>query len=305
MKQAKTAGGGNELVRKDSTSVEEPAPSADSTALADLSIRILNKGGLSQFWDCLEKQPREALLTIQKQSLLDTVHCDGCAELLQAAIKSLDDDAAGKQREDSNNHDAAEMTKESMRSIHKGVRKSQRPPPGMMLLRRSDSGTFSSELMDEQNEEVDDGQDFVLYTGPVAGPAGSAGQFKVLQGAFLQRAIEEIEQTAAWALSEALSSGGAPVRAPPAACPYCADKYNVRFVDMLTYPRPVRKFRLLLDCMMPLGTLRDMMAAETGVESTAMLVLLLRGKPVPREKVSLCRYILQLFHTVVQHCYRV
>ncbi|CAN0160372.1 unnamed protein product, partial [Phaeothamnion confervicola] len=40
---------------------------------------------------------------------------------------------------------------------------------------------------------------------------------------------------------------------------YCEDKFNLRFVDMLTYPRPIRKFNMLLDRRMLLSELRDLM----------------------------------------------
>jgi hypothetical protein len=32
--------------------------------------------------------------------------------------------------------------------------------------------------------------------------------------------------------------------APGGGCPHCAHKLHVKFVDMLTYPRPVRKFEV-------------------------------------------------------------
>jgi hypothetical protein len=37
--------------------------------------------------------------------------------------------------------------------------------------------------------------------------------------------------------------GGAALEPEPAPC-YCADKFRVKFVDMLTYPRPVRTFEV-------------------------------------------------------------
>jgi hypothetical protein len=37
--------------------------------------------------------------------------------------------------------------------------------------------------------------------------------------------------------------GGGGGEAGPTPC-YCSDKYHVRFVDMLTYPRPIRKFKV-------------------------------------------------------------
>jgi hypothetical protein len=50
----------------------------------------------------------------------------------------------------------------------------------------------------------------------------------------------------------------APIMEEPArSCWYCHDKVYVRFVDMLTYPRPVRKFSMLLcqdDCVRALKT---------------------------------------------------
>jgi hypothetical protein len=55
------------------------------------------------------------------------------------------------------------------------------------------------------------------------------------------------------------TTGGNPVLndrgKPSKQCWYCQDKISLRFLDLLTYPRPVRKFKLLLD---PAMTLKDL-----------------------------------------------
>lgn len=47
-------------------------------------------------------------------------------------------------------------------------------------------------------------------------------------------------------------------RRPPAGggkggCPHCAHKLHVKFVDMLTYPRPIRKFEVRLRVGLAVG----------------------------------------------------
>jgi len=74
------------------------------------------------------------------------------------------------------------------------------------------------------------------------------------------------------------TNGSVDVRPP---C-YCKGKFHIRCVDTLTYPRPIRKFKMLLDKNMHLAMLREMMAVEVGMESNKEeLVLLVKGKPVP------------------------
>lgn len=43
---------------------------------------------------------------------------------------------------------------------------------------------------------------------------------------------------------EAGVGGGRMVKAGTRVCPHCLNKLHVKFVDMLTYPRPVRKFEV-------------------------------------------------------------
>lgn len=61
-------------------------------------------------------------------------------------------------------------------------------------------------------------------------------------------------------------------------CPFCADKVFVRFVDMLTYPRPVRKFSMLLPKRMRIGALREMLWREVGLEKEALLEVRIRNR---------------------------
>jgi len=64
-------------------------------------------------------------------------------------------------------------------------------------------------------------------------------------------------------------------------CSYCRDKLRLRFVDMLTYPRPIRQFWMLINGDMRLGSLRDLLAIEVNMSDSAEeLVMLLRGKPL-------------------------
>lgn len=69
----------------------------------------------------------------------------------------------------------------------------------------------------------------------------------------------------------------------PPALRYSEDKLTIRFVDMLTYPRPVRKFKMLLARSTLVTFLREMMLSEVKLECIEDLVLMTRGKAIPRE----------------------
>ena len=63
---------------------------------------------------------------------------------------------------------------------------------------------------------------------------------------------------------------------------YTEDKYTLHFINLLTYPRPVRKFNMLLGKSTLVAFLREMMMSEVGFTDVTKLVLLLRGKELPR-----------------------
>ena len=74
---------------------------------------------------------------------------------------------------------------------------------------------------------------------------------------------------------------------PAGGCWYCADKVYVRFFDMLTYPRPPRKFTVLLCRDDRVRALKQVLAAEVGVSGAEHLQLLLRGKPLDEDDVAM------------------
>ena len=65
-----------------------------------------------------------------------------------------------------------------------------------------------------------------------------------------------------------------------ARCWYCADKVCLRFLDLLTYPRPVRKFKMLLLPSMLLKDLRALLAKEVNINAED-LVLMKKGRLLP------------------------
>jgi hypothetical protein len=74
---------------------------------------------------------------------------------------------------------------------------------------------------------------------------------------------------------------------PANACWYCHDKIYVRFVDMLTYPRPPRRFTMLLCKDDRVRALKQVLAAEVGLESPGRLVLQVLGKPLDDDNASM------------------
>lgn len=99
--------------------------------------------------------------------------------------------------------------------------------------------------------------DFALY---------GNGIFSVLRNEFLDESI--------------LSTMREPTYTPPPVR-YSEDKLSLLFIDTLTYPRPVRKFKMLFGKTSLLAFLRDMMISEVGLEDRDALVLLTKGRKIP------------------------
>lgn len=60
---------------------------------------------------------------------------------------------------------------------------------------------------------------------------------------------------------------------PSRQCWYCQDKICLRFLDLLTYPRPVRKFKLLLDPNMSLRDLKILVGKEVNIDPDDVVLL--------------------------------
>ena len=60
---------------------------------------------------------------------------------------------------------------------------------------------------------------------------------------------------------------------PSRQCWYCQDKISLRFLDLLTYPRPVRKFKLLLDPNMSLRDLKILVGKEVNIDPDDVVLL--------------------------------
>lgn len=294
--------------------------------------------GLSQFWSSLDAHQHNALVTITRDSLVDMVPCAGCKELMTAAFKDLDEEAAFVVKEAAKEAHTIGGSNALVPGAAGGAEKNL----GTVLLRhlvKEDRFVCVGGVTPEGQAPPPSTLDFAHYQGFLGNsasdrgsssttpPTAGQGQFRILPS-YLKTTIsilDELGRTSPASLTvpmpsmmppmppplaqsypsssssssnaKAASTAGAipsmfptaPAIAPapgsPApACLYCADKFNLKFVDTLTYPRPARTFRLLVDKAMPLFKLREMMAAETGLDHVGTLVLLHRGVPLPREK---------------------
>lgn len=65
---------------------------------------------------------------------------------------------------------------------------------------------------------------------------------------------------------------------------YCSQHITIRFLDTLTYPRPVRKFTILLSHTTKIHFIRSMLLAEVGLKSIDDLVLMTKGRAIGRDK---------------------
>lgn len=85
----------------------------------------------------------------------------------------------------------------------------------------------------------------------------------------------------------------------PDFCWYCKDKVYLSFTDMLTYPRPIRKFQLLLARDETLGALRELISTEVGLENTSQLVLTSKGEPLGDDSQTIRSAGLAMDQTIV------
>ena len=130
-----------------------------------------------------------------------------------------------------------------------------RDPDSVMFLSKLPDGVFVSGATSMALNRHR--ADFALY---------GNGIFYVLRNEFLDDTI--------------LSTMREPTYVPPQVR-YSEDKLSLVFIDSLTYPRPVRKFKMLFGKSSLLGFLRDMMISEVGLEDRDALVLLTKGKKIP------------------------
>jgi hypothetical protein len=64
---------------------------------------------------------------------------------------------------------------------------------------------------------------------------------------------------------------------------YTESNLSLRFLDILTYPRPARKFSMLLGRNTLLAFVREIMMTEVGLTDVNSLELITRGKRIPKE----------------------
>eukprot|EP00501_MAST-03F_sp_TOSAG23-6_P001009 GSMAST32.ASY1.ANO1.1049.1 assembled CDS len=69
-------------------------------------------------------------------------------------------------------------------------------------------------------------------------------------------------------------------------CWYCRDKLNLHFIDMLTYPRPIRQFDLLVSESSNIGDIRALMASEVNIDVNT-LILISKGKKLEDDSLTL------------------
>ena len=121
--------------------------------------------------------------------------------------------------------------------------------------------------------------DALFYSGKTA---ASLDRFKV-DFAILQNGVFSIIRNSA--LDELVLSVADPAIPPPPTI-YAADKLSIHFTNMLTFPKPVKKFKMLLSEFTLLKNIREMMTSEVGLSDEEDLMLYWRGHVVPVEKDS-------------------
>lgn len=212
---------------------------------------------LAAFWELLDLRAKASILQVKLAALPSVRLCASCKRLLKAAwapngadLRTVDD--------------AYDI------------------PWGYTLMRLQDGSYVTDDtrtpLSPHKVLEFAMPPPPDLYSTAAAGSGAGGGGGAAADRAFVYRGPAD---------GEVFRYVGRIPDVPPGACWYCHDKIYVRFVDMLTYPRPPRRFTMLLCRDDRVRALKQVLAAEVGLESPGRLVLQLGGATLDDDNASM------------------
>eukprot|EP00752_Nemacystus_decipiens_P012363 g10959.t1 len=220
-------------------------------------------GGLSEFWSCLDPNQRDSLLTINGRAVRDALDCELCRDLVSSATFALEEETKVDLQPP-----PPPGPKGSLNALVKAKPKQppkHRPKPTASGLRVIGDNAFMADWVGWPEIH----QRWPCYVKYLA------GVFALQPSEVLDRSVSEMAD-----IDEPWESVA---REPELGC-YCKGKLILHVVDMLTYPRPVRKFEVLIDKETSVQGLRELMLANVKLEALPKLVLLTRGRPIGHDK---------------------
>ncbi|CAM9193199.1 unnamed protein product, partial [Ectocarpus sp. 12 AP-2014] len=223
-------------------------------------------GGLSEFWSCLDPKQRDSLLTINGKAVRDALDCDLCRDLVSSATFALEEETKVDMQPPpppgtGPNGNSSALVKSSKKKPPK-----HSPKPTASGLRVIGDKAFMADWVGWPEMQLR----WPCYV-------------KYLAGVFALQPTEVLDRAVS-AMSE-IEEPWRPMPPEPGdrGC-YCKGKLILKVVDMLTYPRPVRKFEVLVEDQMSLLGLREIMLVNVKLESATKLVLLTKGRAIGPEK---------------------
>ncbi|CAM9800360.1 unnamed protein product, partial [Ectocarpus fasciculatus] len=227
-------------------------------------------GGLSEFWSCLDPKQRDSLLTINGKAVRDALDCDLCRDLVSSATFALEEETKVDMQPPP---PPGTGPSGNSSALVKSKKKTPKPRPKPTASHTIASGlrvigdkAFMADWVGWPEMQ----QRWPCYVKYLA------GVFAVQPTEVLDRAVSEMSE---------IEEPWKPLPPEPGGrgC-YCKGKLILKVVDMLTYPRPVRKFEVLVEDQMSLLGLREIMLVNVKLESATKLVLLTRGRAIGPEK---------------------
>ena len=235
---------------------------------------------LEAFFTMMSQSQRDSMLTVDRDTLAQEVglsesnqrDVQHCKELFECALGAMDHPRTGGMQVAPNREEEERRRYEKEEEKKRGGKRAPVQEGGR-------SGSDAAAPVDKENDRV------VTISRVFGGGFTTSNAAKTLDANskefsnyYVAHKRFEIVDPLWFAagLRNTELRDGLPVRTS-----YTAGKYCVRFVDILTYPRPIRKFEMLLDRNMHIKLLREMMCTEVFIEDPRLLRLVFKGKTIP------------------------
>ncbi|CAN0078632.1 unnamed protein product, partial [Hapterophycus canaliculatus] len=183
-------------------------------------------GGLLEFWSCLDPKQRDSLLTINGRAVRDALDCDLCRDLVSSATFALEEETKVDMQPPPPPPGAGPNAGSSALVKAKKKTPKHRPKPTASGLRVIGDTAFMADWV---------GWPEIQRRWPC--------YVKYLAGVFALQQSDVLDKAVA-AMSGVEEPWKSVAREPQLQGCYCKGKIILKVVDMLTYPRPVRKFEV-------------------------------------------------------------
>ena len=293
--------------------INDTASSAPAASLTDFvgmnagdnGAGISSSAALIAFWSYLGPARKQELLSISRDSILRAAlpevgvqSCDACSELLLATVSRLERDCreegererrhvtvdvartlagrfvppdppGGASADAAADEELAHKQRDQKGKSKGGLKKLDILAPESAATLAATAAVIAAE------KKKLDAPTWCRVEGEPMFHAAVIGEPPWRKVAEMQATREKIEWAAAdREAHDAMKLAGCAVkRAPRPFCWFCNDKVVLNFVDMLTYPRPVRRFKMFVPRAHTFGELRVLLAREVAVTPLRNLVI--------------------------------